>query len=72
MLRKMDELCYPTIADPKAIPTGTVMLRLALAWQPLEPARTEVRLVEVGRDKRHGALKTRGFATGHRLRRILP
>jgi DNA-directed RNA polymerase specialized sigma24 family protein len=50
MFREMEKLCYPTIADARAIPTGTVMLRLALARQPLEPARTEVRLVEVDPD----------------------
>jgi len=36
------------VAEANAIPTGTVKLRLALARRPLEPARTEVRLVEVG------------------------
>jgi hypothetical protein len=71
MFREMEELCYPTIADAKAIPTGTVMLRLALARQPLEPARTEVRLVEVGPGKRNGALVTRRFAIRHHLRRVL-
>ena len=71
MFREMEELCYPTIADAKAIPTGTVMLRLALARQPMEPARTEVRLVEVGPDKRNGAPETRGFAVRHHLRRVL-
>ena len=70
MLREMEELCYPPIAEAKAIPTGTVKLRLALARQPLEPARTEVRLVEVGPGKRNGALVTRGFAIRHRLRRV--
>src|SRR5437899_823758 len=35
MFREMEKLCYPTIADARAIPTGTVMLRLALARQPL-------------------------------------
>jgi len=29
MLRKKDELCYPPIAEAKAIPTGTVKLLLA-------------------------------------------
>jgi hypothetical protein len=71
MFREMEELCYPPIAEAKAVPTGTVMLRLALALQPAEPARTEVRLVEVGPDKRNGALETRGFAIRHRLRRVL-
>ena len=71
MLRKMDELCYPPIADAKAIPTGTVKFRLALARQPLEPTRTEVRLVEVGPVKGNGAPATRGFAIRHRLRRVL-
>ena len=52
MFREMEELCYPTIADAKAIPTRTVMLRLALARHPLEPARTEVRLVEVRETER--------------------
>ena len=70
MFREMEEICYSMIADARAIPTGTVMLRLALARQPLEPARTEVRLVEVGPDK-SGALQTRGFAIRHRLRRVL-
>jgi DNA-directed RNA polymerase specialized sigma24 family protein len=50
MFREMEEICYSMIADARAIPTGTVMLRLALARQPMEPARTEVRLVEVGPD----------------------
>jgi hypothetical protein len=71
MLRKMDELCYPPIAEAKALPIGTVNLRLALALQPLEPARTEVRLVEVGPVKRNGAPATKGFAIRHRLRRVL-
>jgi hypothetical protein len=71
MSREMEELCYPTIAEAKAIPTRTVMLRLALARQPLQPTRTEVRLVEVGPDKRNGTLETRGFAIRHRLRRVL-
>ena len=71
MLRKMDELCYPPIAEAKALPIGTVNLRLALALQPLEPARTEVRLVEVGPVKGNGAPATRGFAIRHRLRRVL-
>jgi len=71
MLRKKDELCYPPIAEAKAIPIGTVKLRLTLARQPLEPARTEVRLVEVGPVKRNGAPATRGFAIWHRLRRVL-
>jgi len=71
MFREMEELCYPPIAEAKAIPTGTVKLRLALARQPLEPARTEVRLVEVGPGKRNGALVTRRFAIRHRLRRVL-
>ena len=71
MLRKKDELCYPTIAEAKAIPTGTVKLLLALARRLLEPVRTEVRLVEVGPDKRNGALETRGFAVRHHLRRVL-
>ena len=71
MFREMEELCYPTIGDARAIPTGTVMLRLALARQPLEPARTEVRLVEAGSDKRNGALVTRDFAIRHRLQRVL-
>jgi hypothetical protein len=30
MFREMEELCYPTLAEAKAIPTATVMLRLAL------------------------------------------
>src|SRR6266446_4811797 len=71
MLRKMDELCYPPIAEAKAIPTGTVMLRLALARQPLEPARIEGEAIEVGRDKRDRAPETRGFAIRDRLRRVL-
>jgi hypothetical protein len=71
MLRKMDELCYPPMAEAKAIPTRTVKLRLALARQPLEPARTKVRLVEVAPGKGNGALVTRGFAIRHRLRRVL-
>jgi len=71
MLRKIDERCYPPIAEAKAIPTRTVKLRLALARQPLEPARTEVRLVEVGPGKRNGALVTRGFTIRHHLRRVL-
>ena len=71
MFGEMEELCYPPIAEAKAIPTGTVKLRLALARQPLEPARTEVRLAEMGPDKGNGALVTRGFATRHRLRRVL-
>ena len=71
MLRKMDELCYSPSAEAKAIPTGTVKLRLARARQPLEPARTEVRLVEVGPVKRNGAPATKGFAIRHRLRRVL-
>ena len=71
MFGEMEELCYPPIAEAKAIPTGTVKLRLALARQPLEPARTEVRLVEAGSDKRNGALVTRNFANRHRLRRVL-
>jgi hypothetical protein len=66
MLRKMDELCDPPIAEPKAIPTGTVKLRLALARQPLEPARTDVRLVKAGPQ-----LVTRRFAIRHHLRRVL-
>jgi hypothetical protein len=61
----------PPIAEAKAIPTGTMKLRLALARQPLEPARTEVRLVEAGSDKRNGALVTRDFAIRHRLRRVV-
>ena len=61
----------PTIGEVKAIPTRTVKLRLALALQPLEPARTEVRLVEAGSDKRNGALVTRDFAIRHRLRRVV-
>ena len=52
MLRKKDELWCPPIAEAKAIPTGTVKLRLALARQPLEPPRTEVRLVEVRETER--------------------
>jgi hypothetical protein len=71
MLRKKDELCYPPIAEAKAIPTGTVKLLLALARRLLEPVRTEVRLAEMGPDKGNGALVTRGFATRHRLRRVL-
>src|SRR3984893_1474571 len=71
MLRGMDELCYPPVAEAKAIPTGTVMLLLALARQPLEPARIEGEAIEVGRDKRDRALVTRGFATRHRLQRVL-
>ena len=71
MFREIEKLCYPTIADAKTIPTGTVMLRLVLARQALEPARTEVSLVEVGPDKRNGALETRGFEIRHRLRRVL-
>jgi len=71
MLRKMDELCYPPIAEAEAIPSGTVKSRLARARQPLEPARTEVRLVEVGPGKRNGALVTRGFTIRHHLRRVL-
>ena len=71
MLRELDELCYPPIAEAKAIPTGTVMLLLALARQPLEPARVDGEAFEVGRDKRDRALVTRGFATRHRLQRVL-
>ena len=71
MFREMEELCYQPIVEAKAIPTGTVKLRLALARQPLEPARTEVRLVEAGSDKRNGALVTRDFAIRHRLRRVV-
>jgi hypothetical protein len=71
MFREMEELCHPTIADAKAIPTGTVMLRVALAPQPRPPAWTEVRIVEMGPDKRNGALETSGIATRHRLRRVL-
>jgi len=67
----MEEICYPTIADARAIPTRTVMLRLALARQPLEPARTAVRLFEVGPVKRNGAPATRDFAIRHCLRRVL-
>ena len=54
MFREMEELCCPTIADAKAIPTGTVQMRLALARQPLEPAWTEVRLVDVPQVKETG------------------
>jgi hypothetical protein len=71
MLRKMDELCYSPSAEAKAIPTGTVKLRLARARQPLEPARTEVRLVKAGPGKRNGALVRRRFAIRHHLRRVL-
>jgi hypothetical protein len=71
LFRETEELCYPPIGEAKAIPTGTVKLRLALARQPLEPARTEVRLVEAGSDKRNGALVTRDFAIRHRLWRVL-
>ena len=71
MFREVEELCYPTIVDARAIPTGTVMLRLALARQLLEPARTELRLVEVGPGKRNGALVTTRFAIRHHLRRVL-
>jgi hypothetical protein len=71
MLRKKDERWCPPIAEAKAIPTGTVKLRLALAWQPLQAARTEVRRVEMGPGKRNEALVTRGFAIRHRLRRVL-
>ena len=45
---EMEELCCPPIAEAKATQTRTVKLRPALARQPLEPARTEVRLVEAG------------------------
>jgi hypothetical protein len=71
MLRKMDELCYSPSAEAKAIPTGTVKLRLARARQPLEPARTEVRLVKAGPGKRNGALVRIRFAIRHHLRRVL-
>ena len=71
MLREMDELCYPPVAEAKAIPTGTVMLLLALARQPLEPARIEGEAFEVGRDKRDRAPETRGFAIRDRFRRVL-
>jgi hypothetical protein len=71
MFREVEELCYPTIVDARAIPTGTVMLRLALARQPPQLARTEVSLVEVGPDNRNGALETRGFAIRDRFRRVL-
>jgi hypothetical protein len=71
MLRKMDELCYPPIAEAKAIPTGTVKLLLAPARRSLEPARIEVRLVEAGPGKRNRALVTRGYAIRHHLRRVL-
>jgi hypothetical protein len=71
MFREMEELCYPPIAEAQAILTGAVKLRLALARQQLEPARTEVRLVEVGPGKRNGALVTRNLAIRHRLRRVL-
>ena len=71
MFREMDELCYPPVAEAKAIPTGTVMLLFALARQPLEPARIEGEAFEVSRDKRDRALVTRRFAIRDRLRRVL-
>jgi hypothetical protein len=37
----MDELCYPPIAEAKAISTGTVKVLLPLTRQLLEPVRTE-------------------------------
>jgi hypothetical protein len=71
MFREMEELCYPTLAEAKAIPTATVMLRLALGQQPLEPARIEGEAFEVGRDKRDRAPEPRGFAMRDRFRRVL-
>jgi hypothetical protein len=71
MIEEMDEPCYPPIVEAKAVPTGTAKLRLTLARQPPQPARTEVRLVEVGPDKRNGAPETRGFAIRDRFRRVL-
>src|SRR5882672_1764236 len=71
MFSEMEELCYPPVAEAKAIPTGTVMLLLPLARQPLEPARIEGEAIEVGRDKRDRAPETRGFAIRDRLRRVL-
>jgi hypothetical protein len=67
MLRKMDELCYPPIAEAKAISTGTVKVLLPLTRQLLEPVRTEVRC----RGKRNGALVTTRFRIRRRLRRVL-
>jgi hypothetical protein len=71
MLREKEELCHPPIAETKALPTGSVMSRPTLARAPLEPVWTEVRLVEVGPDKRNGAPVTRSFPIPHRLRRVL-
>jgi hypothetical protein len=71
MLREMEDFCWPPIAEAKAIPTGMVKFRLALARQPLVPSRTEVRLVKAGPGKRNMALVTGGFAIRHRLRRVL-
>ena len=71
MLREMEELFYPPIAEAEAVLTGTVMSRLALARRPLQPAWTEVRFVGVGPEKGNEALVTRDFAMRHRLRRVL-
>jgi hypothetical protein len=71
MLREMEELCHPPIAEVKVIPTGSVMSRPALARAPLEPVWTEVRLVEVGPLKRNRAPVATSFAVPHRLRRVL-
>jgi hypothetical protein len=68
MLGEMVEVCYPAIADAKAIPSGTMMSRLVLARRPLQPAWTEVRFVELAREKRNEAQVTRDFAIRHRLR----
>ena len=35
MLKEKEELCYPPIAEAKAVPTRMVMLRFAPARQPL-------------------------------------
>ena len=51
MLREMEELFYPPIAEAEAVLTGTVMSRLALARRPLQPAWTEVKFVGVGPEK---------------------
>jgi len=71
MLREMEDLCDPPAGEGRAVPTRMVMLRLAPARQPLKPAPTEVRLVEVRPEKRNEALVTRGFAIRHRLRQVL-
>ena len=71
MLKEMERLSYPVIAEAKAVPTGTMMSRLVLARRALAPGWTEARLVEAGPDERNEALVTRDFAMRHRLRRVL-